>query len=94
MVYLNAVTLRIAIKKGIPAYHCVDSRLYRIDKKHVHSNIKPMVLIINSSCLEKFLKNFRKDKKISFRRKEIYRGNNNWKKKYFLLFKTKENKSE
>jgi hypothetical protein len=33
VVYLNAIPLRIAVKKNIDVFHCVDSRIYKIDKK-------------------------------------------------------------
>ena len=34
VVYLNALTLRIAVKKNIPVFHCVDTQIYRVDKKN------------------------------------------------------------
>ena len=91
VVYLNAVTLRIAIKKGIPAYHCVDSRLYRIDKKTCSFKYKTNGFDYQFKLFRKIFKKFsKKDKKKYLSEgKKFIEGIITGKKKYFYFSKQK-----
>ena len=86
-VYLNGIPLRIAVKRGIQTFHCVDSLLYKIDKKICSFRNKTNGFDYHFKLYKKIFSKFKKnDKKIALHRGRIFLKNIiSGKQKYFYF---------
>ncbi len=72
-VYLNAIPLRIAVKKNIDVFHCVDSRIYKIDKKSCSFKNKTNGFDYHFKLYRKIFKSFSKEtQKKSLKKGQIF----------------------